>query len=98
MNTANLQLEGVYAILAALFSALRDKNHLSSDEIDQLLASVEKTLATDPNRPSEMRDANVDAICFPARFLRLALQASAEGEQLSFMQIASRVGQTKTER
>ena len=32
MNTANLQLEGVYAILAALRGAVRDKGVLSSEE------------------------------------------------------------------
>lgn len=95
MNTANLQLEGVYAVLAALLGALRDKQLLRDEEIDGLLASVEKSLATDARRPAELRGANVEAICFPARLLRLALQASSHGEQLSFSQLASRVGQTK---
>jgi hypothetical protein len=95
MNTANLQLEGVYAVLAALFGALRDKGVCSDQEIEQLLAGVEKALASDPQRPTELRGANVDAICFPARFLRHALQASSEGRHLSFAQLATRVGQTK---
>lgn len=95
MNTANLQLEGMYAILAALVGAIRDKGLLGGEEIDRLLANVEKSLATDPDRPPELRGANVDAICFPARFLRLALQASAGGDALSFAQIAGRVGLTK---
>jgi hypothetical protein len=95
MNTANLQLEGVYAVLAALFSALREKGVCNDQEIDQLLAGVEKALASDPQRPTELRGANIDAICFPARFLRHALQASSEGQHLSFAQLASRVGQTK---
>jgi hypothetical protein len=95
MNTANLQLEGVYAVLAALFGTLRDKGVCTNQEIDQLLASVEKALASDPQRPTELRSANVDAISFPVRFLRQALEASSEGRQLSFAQLASRVGQTK---
>jgi hypothetical protein len=95
MNTANLQLEGIYAILAALVGAMREKGLLGSDEIDQLLAGVEKSLASDPHRPAELRGANIDAICFPARFLRLALQASAEGNEVSFAQVAGRVGLTK---
>lgn len=95
MNTANLQLEGIYAILAALIGAMREKGLLGSEELDQLLAGVEKDLATDPHRPPELRGANVDAICFPARFLRLALQASSQGQQLSFAQVAGRVGLTK---
>jgi hypothetical protein len=95
MNTANLQLEGMYAILAALVGALREKGLLNGEEIDRLLASVEQSLASDPRRPVELRGANVDAICFPARFLRLALQASAAGTELSFAEVAGRVGLTK---
>lgn len=98
MNTANLQLEGVYAVLAALVGALRDKGVLQAEEIDGLLGDVEQHLASDPHRLNELRDANVDAICFPARFLRLALRDSSAGEIFSFTQLASRVGQTKPER
>lgn len=95
MNTANLQLEGVYAVLAALVGALRDKGVLQAGEIDRLLADVEQNLALDPHRLNELRGANVDAICFPARFLRLAMRDSSAGEQFSFAQLAGRVGQTK---
>ena len=95
MNTANLQLEGMYAVLAALVGAMREKGLLNGEEIDRLLAGVEKSLASDPHRPAEVRAANVEAICFPVRFLRLALQASSEGHQLSFAEVAGRVGLTK---
>lgn len=95
MNTANLQLEGVYAVLAALVGALRDKGLLQAGEIDSLLVDVEQSLACDPLRPNDLRGANVDAICFPARFLRLALRESSAGEQFSFAQLTGRVGQTK---
>jgi hypothetical protein len=95
MNTANLQLEGVYAILAALLQTVRERGLISNQELDQLLAGVEKAVASDSNRPSELRDANVDAICFPARFLRCALQASIEGRAYSFSELASQVGQMK---
>jgi hypothetical protein len=98
MNTANLQLEGVYAVLAALFGALRDRGVLEAGELDALLAGVEARLASDPQRPQELREANIDAICFPARLLRLALAGSAAGEELSFAELAVRVGRTKPER
>jgi hypothetical protein len=97
MNTANLQLEGIYAVMAALIGVMREKGLLDGEEIDQLLAGVEKTLTSDPGRPAELRRANVDAICFPARFLRLALRASSEGRQPSFAQVAGRVGLTKAD-
>ncbi len=98
MNTANLQLEGVYAVLAALLVALRDKGVLNNGELDQLLAGVEADLACDALRPTELRDANVDAICFPARFLRQALKAADDGRAFSFARLASEVGQAKAER
>lgn len=94
MNTANLQLEGVYAVLAALLDALRGKEVLSGDEIEKLLWDVENALASDSRRPAELRDANVEAIRFPARFLRVALREGA-GASFSFAQTASRVGQMK---
>lgn len=96
MNTANLQLEGIYTVMVALIDVMREKGLLDGEEIDQMLAGVEKTLASDPGRPAELRKANVDAICFPAQFLRLALRASSEGHRPSFAQVAGRVGQTKT--
>ena len=95
MNTANLQLEGICAILAGLLGVMRNKGLLNNEEIDQFLDGVEKNLASDPNRPAELRGANVDAICFPVRFLKLALKASSEGHQPSFAEVAGRVGQTK---
>ncbi len=98
MNTANLQLEGVYAVLAALLAALRDKSLMNSDELDRLLAGVESALASDARRPTEVRDANVDAICFPARLLRQALKANSDGRVFSFARLASEVGQAKGER
>ncbi len=98
MNTANLQLEGVYAVLAALLAAVRDKGLMDGDELDRLLAGVETALASDVRRPSEVRDANVDAICFPARLLRQSLKADSDGRVFSFARLASEVGQSKGDR
>jgi len=95
MNTANLQLEGLYIVISALIVAMRDKGVFEDGEIARLLTDAESVLAFDPNRPGELRDANVDAICFPVRFLKQALQASRKGESLSFTELACRVGQTK---
>ncbi len=95
MNTANLQLEGVCAVLAGLLGVMRDKGLLNSEEIDQMLKSIEQSLASDSQRPAEVRGANVDAICFPVRFLRLALGASSEGRKASFAELTGQVGLTK---
>ena len=98
MNTANLQLEGLYAAVAGLMNALRDKNVLSQGEIDQALEGVESAMTADPGRPTQLSPAHVDAVCFPARFLRLANQASARGEVLSFAQLTAEVGRSKPPR
>ncbi len=95
MNTANLQLEGLYAIVAAVLVALRRKQVFAEKELEDLLEKVELQLRVDPQRSPEMRDANIDAICFPARLLRQALLADAEGVELSFIELASRVGKAK---
>ena len=98
MNTANLQLEGLYAAVASLMNALREKNVLSQAEIDRALVGAEEAIVTDPGRPTPLSAAHVDAVCFPARFLRLANQANARGEALSFAQIAAAVGRSKAPR
>jgi hypothetical protein len=95
MNTANLQLEGVYVAIAALMEALRSKGLLSHKEIHQALVDAEARIAADPARPNELSPAHVDAICFPLRFLTLANNHAAEGRQFSFMQLAAEVGRTK---
>ncbi|NNM71492.1 hypothetical protein [Enterovirga aerilata] len=95
MNTANLQLEGVYAAIAALMAALRDKNLLSEGEIDAALAHAERCLAEDGARPSELSASNVEAIRFPLRLLRLANSRSARGEDCTFTRLAAEVGRRK---
>ena len=95
MNPANLQLEGVYAAVAALMHALREKSLLSMQEIETALAAAEDKIASDPARRPGLSGANRDAICFPLRFLRLTNQTSAEGKRLSFSELATLVGQTK---
>lgn len=98
MNTANLQLEGLYVVISELLISLRDKGVFENRELELILRQTEERLASDSNRSSQLRDANVEAICFPARYLRQALQASAEGGVQSFAELATRVGQVKRER
>ncbi len=97
MNTANLQLEGLYVVIATLLEAMCEKGLFQREEIEALLGRAESALRTDPDRPAEMRDANVDAICFPVRILMQSLQGDSEGRSHSFAQLALRVGQAKRE-
>ncbi|GGE11840.1 hypothetical protein GCM10011390_33700 [Aureimonas endophytica] len=95
MNTANLQLEGLYVAVAALMSALRQKEMLSEAEIDAALAAAETALATDRSRPAELSPANLEAIAFPLRYLRQANRAAAAGETPSFSELTARVARQR---
>lgn len=92
MNTANLQLEGLYAAVAALINAIRDKGVLTGPEIDALLKDAEELNANPARRIS---DSNRDAIRFPFRYLRAANRAAAGGAPRSFFDIATEIGMTK---
>jgi hypothetical protein len=95
MNTANLQLEGLYVAVAALTSALREKGLLSADEIDQALGAADKKIRSDPRRTTGLSNANLDAVRFPLRFLRMANEASAQGANYSFAELATQIGRIK---
>jgi hypothetical protein len=95
MNTANLQLEGLYAALAALIHALRNNGAMSAEEIEAALGAAEEKITGDPARRNKLSDANRDAICFPLRFLRLANQTDSQGRQLSFSELTALVGRNK---
>ncbi len=92
MNTANLQLEGLYAALAALMNAIRDKGVLSADEIEKLLRDAE---ALNAGGSRKLSDANREAVLFPFRYLRSANKAAAGGAPKSFFEIATEIGMTK---
>ena len=98
MNTANLQLEGLYAAVSALMRALQQKGVITEGEIESTLAETEELLAADPGRPAELHPAHRDAILFPLRYLRLANRLAAAGELPSFTEVAARVGREKPER
>lgn len=95
MNTANLQLEGLYVAVSALMDALRQKGVLTEGKIEARLADAETRLSTDPQRSGELSHAHLDAILFPLRYLRLANRTSAKGAPLGFGELAARVGREK---
>lgn len=94
MNPANLQLEGLYAALAALVIALRRKGYLSAEEIDAALAEAEE--ANLSGHRKDLSPANLEAIRFPFRYLRAANDAP-DGASLSFFDLAAEVGMRKDE-
>lgn len=94
MNTANLQLEGFYLVVAALNNALVNKGLMSRDEIGHALKLAEQTALGD-DATGEMSSSNRDAIAFPARLLMLANNGASANEIQSFSELAKLVGQTK---
>jgi hypothetical protein len=95
MNTANLQLEGLYLVIASLNNALVKKGILGRDEIDLALRRAEQTALGDDRVSEDMRSANRDAIAFPARLLALANRMASTDEISTFSELARMVGSTK---
>lgn len=94
MNTANLQLEGLYLVIAALNNALVAKGVMSREEIDTALRLAEQVAIGD-YALEDMAPASRDAVAFPARLLQLANRGASAGEIQPFSELAKLVGQTK---
>ncbi|MBS7543925.1 hypothetical protein [Ancylobacter oerskovii] len=90
MNTANLQMEGTLLALAALCEALKQKGVLTGEEIAGALACAEAGISS---RAPGMSEANREAIRFPIRFLRRAMER--DGSALDYAAIAAGVGRTR---
>ena len=90
MNTANLQMEGMLLALAALCEALKSKGLLDAEEIAAALASAEKGAGSCGMGLSE---SNREAVRFPIRFLRLAIQR--DGAALDYASLAADIGRSK---
>lgn len=95
MNTANLQLEGLYLAVAAINNALVTKGLLTRDEVDQALRRAEESAIGDDRVTEDMRPANRDAIAFPARLLALANRSASDDGIPGFAELARMVGSTK---
>ncbi len=94
MNTANLQLEGLYLVIATLNEMLIAKGVVSREDIAQSLQMAEQTAISDYN-VEDMSPANRDAVAFPSRLLQLALRGSGDGQIQPFSELARLVGETK---
>lgn len=93
MNTANLQMEGVLLALAALCDTLRSKGILENEELASLLARAEQGAS---GREQPLSEANIEAVRFPIRFLRCALEQDRPG--LDYDAIAAEVGRARDTR
>jgi hypothetical protein len=95
MNTANLQLEGLYLAVAAINDLLVRKGVLTREEIDLALRTAEATVTGDDRLIDEFRPANRDAVAFPLRLLQLANHSAGSKGTVSFSELARMVGETK---
>ncbi len=86
MNTASLQIEGLLVALARLCLVLQDRGAITRDALESALADAEASAAAGRD---DLSHANLEAIRFPARFLR---QALATGDGLDYRAITARIG------
>ena len=93
MNTANLQLEGLYLAIASLTGALVAKGLLTREEVEAALTSAEQAANSDYRVADGLSAANRAAVAFPARFLRMANNGSESAETRSFSDLARMVGE-----
>ncbi len=96
MNTANLQLEGLYLCLASLTNALVAKGLITRAEVDAVYQEAEQTAVSDFHN-QELSAANRDALAFPARLLRLMNNSASDAEIPRFSEMAKLVGETKAQ-
>jgi hypothetical protein len=95
MNTANLQLEGLYLVIASLTELLVSKGLVTREEVGRALSQAEQTAVGDYNVEA-MSPANRDAVAFAARLLQLANNGSGDDQLQPFSELAKLVGETKS--
>lgn len=93
MNVANLQLEGLYLVIAALNDLLVKKGILTHAEIDLALRHAEQAGLGD-YRAEDLSPAERDAVAFAARLLAVANNGAGD-ELPSFSELAKLVGRSK---
>ncbi|PKA42230.1 hypothetical protein N2599_23710 (plasmid) [Rhizobium sullae] len=91
MNTANLQLEGLYMALAAMNKMMVEKGIISHSDVCAALTEAEARVSAD-NLP-QLSDANRKSVVFPIRLLLLANEAAERGENPEFADYARLIGQ-----
>jgi hypothetical protein len=91
MNTANLELEGLYVAIAAVNQLLVQKGLVTQAELQGTLDrahGVAKAAAAE----RELSGSNREAICFPIRFLMLACDRADRGEPVDFHSVTRDIG------
>ena len=95
MNTANLQLEGLYLAIAAVNNVLVERGLLTREEVDLSLRRAEQTALGDYRAEEDLSSAERDAVAFAPRLLAIANNSASDGFTPPFSELARMVGQTK---
>jgi hypothetical protein len=90
MNTANLQLEGLYMAVASLVELLKEKDLVTANEVDIAFARAERSVFE--GKDNGLSASNLEAVGFAIRLLRLANTTSFAGHPLPFPELARRIG------
>jgi len=96
MNTANLQLEGLYLSIAAINNALVQKGLLTREEVDAALRRAEQIALGDDRNVEDLSPSNREAVAFSPRLLAMANNMASETETPPFSELARMVGETKS--
>jgi len=88
MNSANLQLEGLYLAIAAMHETMIAKGLVSRQDVDDAMRAAEQTAINDHRSIENLRPAERDALAFPARLLRMANATVSDDGALSFSALA----------
>jgi hypothetical protein len=90
MNTANLQLEGLYLAFAAINAVLVRRGILTAEDIRDALDEASAVAGRDSH---DVSSANRDAVTFPIRFLRRAMEQANTASLSTFSELARQVGE-----
>ena len=91
MNTANLQLEGLYMALAAMNRLMVEKGLVGHADVEAALSQA--IAGIDAGDRSELSKSNRSSVAFPIRLLLLANEAAEKGDRPDFKDYARRIGQ-----
>jgi hypothetical protein len=94
MHPANLQIEGLLALVSELTSQLVKAGVLTPEAVKEMLAQAEGAVTTDKLRRDQLGDSHRDAMLFPVRYVGRAL-AAAEGPAQCVSAVTAAVGREK---
>ena len=93
MNTANLQLEGLYLAIASFNGTLIANGVVTVEEVDTAVLSAEQAALGDYRMAENLTPSQREAVAFPARLLRMANNGSTGSETQTFSELAKMVGE-----